>query len=425
LPGVTFDLKDIAPDAPTTLTIGENKTSIKESVQKFVESFNELKGVLNKATKFDAEEKKGSLLTGDSAIRSMNSQMQRLMGDMVKGLTTDVRALADIGITSARDGTLLLDNGKLDKALNTNIDDFAALFATTGRSNDSLVSYVKAGSETKVGSYAVNIDKLATQATYKNSLNNPFPVPAQDPDPVNKSFKLKVDGTQSGSITLSMRSNMTASEFAEELQIQINKDQALKAAGRSVSVSFSVTPKTPETPETPEIPEKFELKIQSSSFGRDSSILVSDSQLGSWGVNNSAVIIGTDVKGTIGGFPANGLGTQLTGTGDAAGLVIDVPGGAEGSRGTVGYTKGYAEQLNTLINGFLSSDGVLTRRMNDFTQRIESIGESRVKLNERMESLEERLRSQFLAMDLMVGKMRSTGDFLTGQLATLPYTRDK
>ncbi|MDO8845567.1 MAG: flagellar filament capping protein FliD [Methylicorpusculum sp.] len=406
LPGVTFDLKDIAPDAPTTLTIGENKTSIKESVEKFVNSFNELKGVLNKATKFDAEEKKGSLLTGDSAIRSMNSQMQRLMGDMVKGLTADVRALADIGITSARDGTLLLDNGKLDKALNTNIDDFAALFATTGRSSDSLVSYVKAGSETKVGSYAVNITQLATQSSYNSTIGNGlFTIDAN-----NNTFKLKVDGTQSDLITLSLGSDLTGAELAGALQAQINKDTALKTAGRSVTVSFDEVNGV--------------MAIKSARFGSESSVDVTQISAGSssLGLTIRAGTAGLDIAGTIGGFPASGLGTRLTGAQDAAGLQIDVAGGSLGDRGTVGYTKGYAEQLNTLINGFLSSDGVLTRRMNDFTQRIESIGESRVKLNERMVSLEERLRSQFLAMDLMVSQMRSTGDFLTGQLATLPFT---
>jgi flagellar hook-associated protein 2 len=409
LPGVTFDLKDIAPDAPTTLTIGENKTSIKESVQKFVDSFNELKGVLNKATKYDAEEKKGSLLTGDPSIRSMNSQMQRIMGDMVKGLTADVRSLADIGITSARDGTLLLDNGKLDKALNNNIDDFAALFATTGRSSDSLVSYSRAGSDTKVGSYAVNITQLATQSTYVSTIGNgTFNI-----DNNNNTFKLKVDGTESGLITLSTSSNLSGAALAQEMQTQINKDTALQTAGRSVTVSFDAV--------------SGDMAIKSSRFGSESAIAVTQISPASntLGLTIKSGTAGLDVAGTIGGFSAKGLGTQLTGTGDAEGLVINVSGGLTGDRGTVGYTKGYAEQLNTLIGGFLSSDGVLTRQMNDFTQRIESIGESRVKLNERMESLEERLRSQFLAMDLMVGKMRSTGDFLTGQLATLPFTREK
>ncbi|MCD2449096.1 flagellar filament capping protein FliD [Methylicorpusculum oleiharenae] len=409
LPGVTLDLKDIAPDAPTTLTIGENKTSIKESVQKFVDSFNELKGVLNKATKYDAEEKKGSLLTGDPSIRSMNSQMQRIMGDMVKGLTTDVRSLADIGITSARDGTLLLEGGKLDQALNNNIDDFAALFATTGRSSDSLVSYSKAGSDTKVGSYAVNITQLATQSSYVSTIGNgTFNI-----DNNNNTFKLKVDGTESGLITLSTSSNLSGAALAQEIQTQINKDSALQAAGRSVTVSFDT--------------DSGEMAIKSSRFGSESAIAVTQISPASntLGLTIKSGTAGLDVAGTIGGFSAKGLGAQLTGTGDAEGLVINVAGGLTGDRGTVGYTKGYAEQLNTLIGGFLSSDGVLTRQMNDFTQRIESIGESRVKLNERMESLEERLRSQFLAMDLMVGKMRSTGDFLTGQLATLPFTREK
>ncbi|EFK96619.1 Flagellar hook-associated protein 2, partial [sediment metagenome] len=296
-----------------------------------------------------------------------------------------------------------------DQALNNNIDDFAALFATTGRSSDSLVSYSKAGSDTKVGSYAVNITQLATQSSYVSTIGNgTFNI-----DNTNNTFKLKVDGTESGLITLSTSSNLSGAALAQEMQTQINKDSVLQTAGRSVTVSFDAA--------------SGDMAIKSSRFGSESAIAVTQISPASntLGLTIKSGAAGLDVAGTIGGFSAKGLGTQLTGTGDAEGLVINVAGGLTGDRGTVGYTKGYAEQLNTLIGGFLSSDGVLTRQMNDFTQRIESIGESRVKLNERMESLEERLRSQFLAMDLMVGKMRSTGDFLTGQLATLPFTSNK
>ena len=409
LAGVTLDLKNSAEGSPATLTISENKTTVKESVEKFVTSYNELRAVLNKATKYDATEKKASLLTGDAAIRSMNTQMQRIMGDVVQGLSADVRALADVGITSARDGTLTLDGVKLDKALNSNIDDFAALFATTGRTNDNQVSYIKAGSNTKVGEYAVNITQLATQGSYSNSIGTG----TFDIDGTNNTFKLKVDGLRSGLITLNQQAGLTGEQLALEIQTQINNDSTLKNAGRSVNVSYDN--------------DTGAIAIKSNRYGSDSSIEVD--QIGSGGSSIGLTIksgtAGQNVAGTIGGIAATGIGTKLTGTGEVDGLQIDVQGSITGSRGSVSFSKGFAEQLNNVIGGFLASDGVLTRRINDFNQQIDSIAEKRTKLTERLDGLEKRLRIQFGAMDAIVGQMRATSEFLTGQLASLPYSSNQ
>lgn len=404
--GVTLDLKQIAPGSATTFSISENKSSIKESVQGFVGSFNALKQVLNKATKYDAEQKKGSLLTGDSAIRGMNTQMQRIMGEMVAGVSGDIKSLADIGITSARDGTLQLDAGKLDKALTNNIDQFAAIFSTTGRASDSLISYVKAGADTKVGEYAVSVTQLANQARYTstNPLGaSPFVVNAN-----NDTFKLKVDGVESGLITLTQNSYSTGEQLALEIQTQINADSALSENDRSVIVEYA----------------SGNLSIRSSRYGSDSAIAVTqiESSSSSIGLTIKSGAPGLNVAGTIGGVAATGLGTVLTGSGDAEGLQIDVAGGVVGTRGTVEFSNGVAQQLNALIDNFLGNNGALTQRINDFNERATSITEKRTKLNDRLTNLETRLRAQFLSMDLMVGQMRATSDSLTSQLAGLPYS---
>jgi flagellar hook-associated protein 2 len=389
----------MAPGSPTTLTISENKESIKTAVESFVDSYNKLKTVLKDATKYDSQQKKGAVLIGDSAIRSINSQMQHVLGGVIEGVSGQVRALADIGITSARDGTLQLDSAKLGSALSSNIDGFAALFSTAGSSSDSLIDYVKAGAGTKVGQYAVNISQVATQSVYTNTVGTgTFAIDAN-----NDTFKIKVDGLQSGLITLTQGTGLTGAALAQEMQSQINADSALKEGGRSVSVAYDSTAGV--------------MKITSNRYGSDSKIDVTqiESTSSAIGLTIMSGTVGLDVAGTIGGFAATGVGTKLTGTGDAEGLQINVLGGLTGDRGTVGYSKGVAQQLNSLIDDFLSTDGVLTQRMGDFNKRLDAIGESRTKLNERLTSMETMLRAQFQAMDAMVSKMKATGDYLTSQ----------
>jgi flagellar hook-associated protein 2 len=399
LPGVTLDLNEMAPGSPTTLSISENKESIKKAVESFVESYNKLKTVLKDATKYDTQQKKGAVLIGDSAIRSINSQMQSVLGGVIEGVSGQVRALADIGITAARDGTLQLDSAKLGSALSTNIDGFAALFSTAGSSSDSLIDYVKAGADTKVGQYAVNISQIATQSVYTNTVG----IGAFTIDANNDTFKLKVDGLQSGLITLNHGTGLAGAALAQEMQSQINADSALKEGGRSVSVAYDSSAGV--------------MKITSNRYGSDSKIDVTqiESTSSAIGLTIKSGTVGLDVAGTIGGFAATGVGTKLTGTGDAEGLQINVLGGLTGDRGTVGYSKGVAQQLNSLINDFLSTDGVLTQRIGDFNKRLDAISESRSKLNERLTSMETMLRAQFQAMDAMVSKMKATGDYLTSQ----------
>lgn len=404
LPGVTLDLLSSVPNVPTTLTVAASTTNISEAVGKFVKSYNSLKGVLNQATAYNATTKKASLLTGDSAIRNMNSQIQRVMGDMVTGLSSNLKSLADIGITTARDGTLNLDNAKLNAALSQNIDEFSGLFATTGTATDSLVTYIKGDTKTKVGSYDVNVTQAATQGNYSNSIGaGPFTV-----DATNDIFKLKVDGFQSSSITLTHQAGITGEQLALDMQTKINEDATLRNAGRSVIVAYDSGTGN--------------LSIKSSRFGSDSQIEVTQisAQSAAIGLTVKSGTAGQNVAGTIGGVAATGVGTRLTAeSGDAQGLVVDVTGTTTGLRGKVNYSKGYAQQLSTVLSGFLDTKGTLTQRINDYNTQIAGIGVKRTALAEHLTKVEADLRTKFSAMDAIVGRLKSTGDYLTGQLAAI------
>jgi len=410
--GVTLNLQNLNPGAPTTLSLRDNPTAIRDSVQKFVDSFNKLKSILTSVSKYNAEEKKAALLTGDATIRNMSNQLQRIVGQTITGLSGNLRALADIGITTARDGTLQLDSARLDRALSSQIEDFAALFAKTGRSSDSLVRYIGASSQTKPGEYEVYVERVARQGVYQGDWQA---LPSTMTISPGSSFTIRVNGVQSNPITLQAGA-YTREEFANLLQTAINADSRLQAANRNVTVGFETDEETGES----------RFVLTSNRYGSDSTVELLNSSLGALGLSNRKGIAGQDVAGTIGGLPATGKGTLLTGQGDAQGLVIEIEGGLEASsRGTVSYSKGYGEQLNEMLNNFLSSNGLISRKDAEFKQRISSFGEQREKLKLKLENLEKRLRAQFTTLDLVVGKMRATSDSLTQQLQSLPNVSSK
>lgn len=85
---------------------------------------------------------------------------------------------------------------------------------------------------------------------------------------------------------------------------------------------------------------------------------------------------------------------------------------------------GYAVRLFDLADGFLKTDGIIEARTKGLTDKIDSFGDDREALNERLSSLETRLFRQFNALDSLLAQLSSTSNFLAQQLDNLPgYAR--
>ena len=87
---------------------------------------------------------------------------------------------------------------------------------------------------------------------------------------------------------------------------------------------------------------------------------------------------------------------------------------------------GIFKGLDDRLDSFLSSGGVLASRNATFKSQLVDIDEQRVKLNLRIESYEKRIRLQYTNLDILVGQLQSTGDFVTQQLGVIKkgLTRD-
>lgn len=81
---------------------------------------------------------------------------------------------------------------------------------------------------------------------------------------------------------------------------------------------------------------------------------------------------------------------------------------------------GLADALDTLLEGYTSSDGILNARTDGIQTSIDSIGDDRERLDRRLLALEARFTRQFSAMDALVGELQALNGFLTQQLANLP-----
>jgi len=83
-------------------------------------------------------------------------------------------------------------------------------------------------------------------------------------------------------------------------------------------------------------------------------------------------------------------------------------------------TEGLAQAFTTALSGYQDADGILDFRTESIQSRLDDVDDDRDTLTRRMAGLEARLRTQFIAMDILVSQLQSVGSFLTNQLANLP-----
>jgi len=120
--GITLNLlKETADDVQ--LNVSRDIDSVKESVQSFVDGFNELKKL------FDELSGEGDELEADSTLRSIENQIQGVFNTVPTGVSSSFAYLSEVGVSFQRDGTLALDADDLEAAISSDFAGMAELFA--------------------------------------------------------------------------------------------------------------------------------------------------------------------------------------------------------------------------------------------------------------------------------------------------------
>lgn len=117
--------------APTSsvITVANDKATVKKEIEKFVATYNELMTVFNTLTNYNAETETRGLLSGDSTLNVLESQIRRIANGVNSSADPALNSLGFIGVATNKDGTIKLDDTKLTNALNNNFDKFDNLFS--------------------------------------------------------------------------------------------------------------------------------------------------------------------------------------------------------------------------------------------------------------------------------------------------------
>lgn len=126
IPDVTLNLVKAERGTNLTVTVGQDTAGVKGSIKKFVDAYNALITTSNQLTGVtSAGEGKPPVvggLVGDASVRNLLGGLRSELGNPTAGGGDGLRVLADLGITTQKDGTLKLDDSTFDQVLSDNYD---------------------------------------------------------------------------------------------------------------------------------------------------------------------------------------------------------------------------------------------------------------------------------------------------------------
>lgn len=414
LPGVTLNLVKADTTKPVTVTVAGDTDSAKTAVHDFVDSYNKVVDFISARTGYDDSTKQAGVLLGNSDIQTLQTELSSALTSAVPGVKSIANRLSTVGVTLDEKGKLAVDDTKLGNVLSgqqagVSVADVKRLFAFTGDTTNTGVSFVLGSSKTKPTTagqpYQVNVTAAATKANVSGgeALGGAITI-----DNSNNTFSLVVNGVSSSTLSLTAGS-YTPSTLAAAVQAVINADPPLQANQVSVDVANG------------------RLRITGSQYGSANSIQIgtgsavgSGKPLGFLGTESGA---GTNVAGNfvVNGQTeaASGIGQVLagsTGNKNTDGLQVLVT-SANPTTANLNVTAGVATNLNTVLNKYLDPvNGRFKIIDNGFKSQFDDVDKTINRQNDVLDAKKTALVAQFAAMEDAVGKLKNLGTSLSSLL---------
>lgn len=423
--GLSLDVLKAAPGEKITITVEDDKAFAEDNVRNFVDAFNAfLEAVdpifgVSEETNEDGEKitVEGSL-SKDSMAKSILSRIRSTIASSIPGLTdSNFTALTNVGIRTELDGTLSISEDEFEEAFADRFEDVQKLFAPQTYSSSSDITVNSYGKNTIAGEYNVVVTTPPSKGYLNANEFDPFnnvTFPDYDTSAKDYSFKIRVNGNESDTISLPGALYDSEDEIAAALQAAINADETLQANGSSVVVSYDT--------------DTSNFVFTSNQYGTSSTVTILDASneiTTDLGIADAGGTPGVKVVGTINGVAgfgsANVLLPALGEPGEGLAMLI----GENASSATVNFSRGFAGELDELIKEFLSKDGLISAREASLEDDLDSLDDDQDKLVRKMTAYEERLIQQFIAMERIINGINSSSGFLENLIDQLPFTSKK
>ena len=126
---------------PVDIAVTSDRTAVSAAVKTFTDAYNDLARYLGEQTRFDAATQTGGPLQGDSAVTSLQSRLRGPLNAQ-SGASTAFARLSDAGLELQRDGTLKINQTKLDGAMDR-LAELQKAFTNTDIANPANAGFTR------------------------------------------------------------------------------------------------------------------------------------------------------------------------------------------------------------------------------------------------------------------------------------------
>jgi flagellar hook-associated protein 2 len=154
LEGVTLELKSVSA-SPVRITVSHDTEAIQTQIEELIGAYNAVFSWIAENSQVGSEGKESGPMLGDSAVREVRRRLQSALTAPVGG---SISILAQIGVTTQRDGTLAIDSGKLAEALASDLEGVSNLFLAAGGLAEALADAADDAVRTGDGLLTLRID---------------------------------------------------------------------------------------------------------------------------------------------------------------------------------------------------------------------------------------------------------------------------
>jgi len=412
--GVSFDLLNPTVGQEVAITVGRDTATAVDSVQSFVNSFNDTVQFIDDQSKFVSAGAGGGPLLGDRNVQAVKQKLYSSILDVVPGANKSANRLSAIGITVSNTGTLVLNSTKLQSILNGQVEGVSAadvkrLFAIDGTSDNPGVKFVSGSNKTAASTtpIQVNVTQPAAQAslTAGSALSDSVVI-----DDTNNTLTLNVSGAEA---TVTLTSGTYTKQGLTDL-LETTLNSASNLTGRSLSVGLVGS----------------NLKIITGNYGSTTNInIISGSAMANLGFTAGQSAAGKDVAGS---FLVNGNTESATGRGqilsgnalneNTDGLLtrISLTTASESSPATaqLTVTRGVGSGLGKLLESMLSSTNSLAATTNTgYDSQLTDLQKSMDRQQAIFDAQQTRLKAQFTALESAISTLQTTGNYVSQQLS--------
>jgi len=127
IPDVTLTLKAKTTSSPVTVNINSDPETVKTNIKALATAYNDIVKFVNERTTYDITTKTGGDFFNETTAKSVLSRLRNALSSQVSGASV-YQTLGQIGFKTERDGTVTVDDAKLDSALTSNYTATKTLF---------------------------------------------------------------------------------------------------------------------------------------------------------------------------------------------------------------------------------------------------------------------------------------------------------